>query len=78
MTLKQQEGYTMSIDEIKQLDITERIILVEEIWDSIAKEQQHISLSEYEKNILDKRLDTLESDMENLLSWDDMKANIRR
>jgi putative addiction module component (TIGR02574 family) len=68
----------MSIDEIKQLDITERIILVEEIWDSIAKEQQHISLSEYEKNILDKRLDTLESDMENLLSWDDMKANIRR
>jgi putative addiction module component (TIGR02574 family) len=30
----------MSIDEIKQLDISECILLVEEIWDSIAQEQE--------------------------------------
>ena len=39
----------MSIDEIKLLDISERIILVEEIWDSIAEEQENLTLSEYEK-----------------------------
>jgi len=39
----------MSIDEIKMLDITERIMLVEEIWDSIAKEQDSLALSDYEK-----------------------------
>ena len=67
----------MSIDEIKQLDITERIILVEEIWDSIAKEQDSVGLSEYEKSILDERLTSLESNSTNLMSWDEMKAKIR-
>ena len=67
----------MSIDEIKQLDITERIILVEEIWDSIAKEQDSVGLSEYEKSILDERLAALKSNSDNLMSWDEMKAKIR-
>jgi len=39
----------MNIDKIKKLDITERIMLVEDIWDSIAKEQDSVTLSEYEK-----------------------------
>jgi len=67
----------MSIDEIMQLDITERIILVEEIWDSIAKDQESIGLSEYEKDILDARLDALEKNPEDLLSWDQVKSQIR-
>jgi len=67
----------MSIDEIKQLDITERIILVEEIWDSIAKEQEHISLSAYEKEILDVRLASLENGTDTLMSWDELKSKIR-
>lgn len=67
----------MSIDEIKQLDITERIILVEEIWDSIAKEQESVGLSEYEKEVLDARLASLEKNPNNLMSWDDIKNKIR-
>ncbi len=67
----------MSIDEIKMLDITERIILVEEIWDSIAKEQDSVGLSEYEKSILDERLASLENHSDNLMSWGEMKAKIR-
>ncbi|MCF6245400.1 MAG: addiction module protein [Sulfurovum sp.] len=67
----------MSIDEIKQLDITERIILVEEIWDSIAKEQEHVSLSQYEKEILDARLASLENTTDTLISWDELKSKIR-
>jgi len=39
----------MSIDEIKLLDISERIILIGEIWDSIAEEQENLTLFEYEK-----------------------------
>ena len=67
----------MSIDEIKQLDITERILLVEEIWDSIAKEQENLGLSEYEKEILDTRLASLEENPNNLMSWDEMKRKLR-
>ena len=67
----------MSIDEIKQLDIIERIILVDEIWDSIAKEQEHVRLSEYEKEILDARLASLENATDALMSWDELKSKIR-
>jgi len=67
----------MSIDEIKMLDITERIILVEEIWDSIAKEQDSLALSDYEKKILDERLASLENDPTNLLSWNEIKKRVR-
>ena len=67
----------MSIDEIKMLDITERIILVEEIWDSIAKEQDSLALSDYEKKVLDERLASLENDPTNLLSWNEIKKRVR-
>lgn len=67
----------MSIDEIKQLDITERILLVEEIWDSIAKDQDNVGLSVYEKEVLDARLASLESDSNAHMSWDDIKDKIR-
>lgn len=67
----------MSIEEIKMLDISERIILVEEIWDSIAKEQENVGLSEYEKEVLDTRLASLKSDPDSLVSWDEIKNKIR-
>ncbi len=67
----------MSIDEIKQLDVTERILLVEEIWDSIANEQENVGLTAYEKEVLDHRLASLEKDTDTLLSWDEIKHKIR-
>ena len=67
----------MSIDEIKQLDITERILLVEEIWDSIAREQENVGVSEYEKEILDTRLALLEENSNTLMSWDEIKSKLR-
>ena len=39
----------MNIDKIKELDIVERIVLVEDIWDSIAKEQD--KLNQYELKV---------------------------
>lgn len=39
------------------LSIPERIQLVEDIWDSIAAENEAIELTEEEKRIIDKRLD---------------------
>jgi len=67
----------MSIDEIKQLDISERILLVEEIWDSIAQEQEHVGLSVYEKEVLDARLAAYKENSDQLISWDEIKNKFR-
>ena len=68
----------MNIDKIKKLDITERIMLVEDIWDSIAKEQDSVTLSEYEKKVLDERLKSHEKNPSDLISWDDIKSKLKR
>ena len=49
------------------LDITERIMLVEEIWDSIAKEQDGLALSDYEKKVLDERFSSLKNNSTNIV-----------
>ena len=67
----------MSIDEIKMLDITERILLVEEIWDSIAQEQDSLGLTDYEKKVIDERLASLKKNPNNLLSWNEIKNRVR-
>lgn len=45
---------------IKQLPIDERIRLVEDLWDSIASDQNALPLTQDQKNELDKRLDAYE------------------
>ncbi|HFU76575.1 MAG TPA: hypothetical protein ENK66_10060 [Arcobacter sp.] len=67
----------MSIDDIKMLDITERILLVEEIWDSIAQDQDNLGLTDYEKKVIDERLTLLKKNPNNLLSWDEIKNRVR-
>ncbi|MCY3625820.1 MAG: addiction module protein [Candidatus Dadabacteria bacterium] len=45
---------------LKNLPVDERIRLVEDLWDSIASDQNSISLSSAQKAELDKRLDAYE------------------
>jgi len=67
----------MSLDEIRALDISERILLVEEIWDTIAKEQDNVPLYVEEKEILDARLNHLKGNPNAQSSWAEMKERIR-
>ena len=41
--------------EINQLEFSEKLTLVEEIWDPIAQSNQELSLSQWQKQELDKR-----------------------
>ena len=44
------------LDDIKQLDITERIQLVEDLWDSVATRSSNFPITEAQKAELDRRL----------------------
>jgi putative addiction module component (TIGR02574 family) len=41
--------------QVKKLSLAERILLIEEIWDSIARENETFDLSEDQKKELDRR-----------------------
>lgn len=67
----------MSLDEIRALDVAERILLVEEIWDTIAQEQDVLPLNVSEKTMLDARLNALREDPHTQSSWEEMKERVR-
>ncbi len=48
--------------KLSKLPIDERIKLVEELWDSIAADQNALPLTDEQKAELDRRLDAYEAD----------------
>ena len=64
--------------KLKQLPVEERIKLVEDLWDSIAADQQALRLTAEQKAELDRRLDAYESDKNKGRLATDAVADIRR
>lgn len=61
--------------EIDKLSTKEKIVLVENLWDSIRSEISSKPLPESHKQELDKRQSTLDKD--NLLSLKDLKDRLK-
>lgn len=58
------------------LSIAERIILVQDIWDSIAAEQGDLALTESQKAELDRRLAEHLASPDEGKSWDQIKLRL--
>ena len=61
-------------EQAKKLSIPERIRLVEEIWDTIAHENESFELSDAQKRELDRRLESLRANPGQGRTWDEIKA----
>ncbi|MHB8455736.1 MAG: addiction module protein [Acidiferrobacterales bacterium] len=62
----------------QQLPLQERVKLVEDLWDSIAADQQALPLTAEQRAELDRRLDFYEVDQEPGRLATDVVAEIRR
>lgn len=67
----------VSVADILELPVQERIHLVEMIWESIAAFPQAIEVSPELKSELNARLAEFERDPEAGYSWDQVKAQIK-
>lgn len=61
--------------EIEKLNKSEKLLLVESLWDSIASEPKDVPLPEHHKTILDERLKTLDEDTEKGEPWSEFIKN---
>jgi len=68
---------TMKSLGIDQLSVAERILLVEEIWDSIADAPDEVPLTDAQRSELDRRLDAYEADPHAGSTWEEVKARLR-
>ena len=64
------------IPEISQMTTSEKILLLEDLWDEIAEEESNISVPRSHKNELDSRLKDYESNPGELLSLSELQARI--
>lgn len=65
-----------NLDEILKLSISERILIVEAIWDSIAAENREYKITDEELNILEERYEEYKANPSDVLTWDEVKKNI--
>lgn len=61
---------------LQELTNSEKILLAEELWDSVASNEQLFPITEEQKNILDKRLAKYSLDLDSGDSWQNVRNRI--
>ena len=61
------------LKQIKELSFNEKLILFEELRDSIISDPESVSLPDFHRTIIDERLKTFDEDKENGTSWGEFK-----
>lgn len=64
------------IEDLLKLSVSERIQLVEDLWDSIAAEQEHIPVPDGQKEELRRRLKEHEADPDSAIPWAEVRERL--
>jgi putative addiction module component (TIGR02574 family) len=67
----------INLAEILKLPVAERILLVEDIWDSIAAVPEALPLTEAQRRELDRRLEAYHRNPEIGSPWEEIKDRVR-
>ena len=59
---------------IDELDVADQLALVEEIWENIARHPDRLPLTEAQRQELDRRLARHDTHPEEVVPWDQAKA----
>jgi len=65
---------TALIKQINALSLSEKILLVEEIWDSIAIENEGFELTQTQREELDRRIKSYNENPNQGRSWEEIKS----
>jgi putative addiction module component (TIGR02574 family) len=63
---------------IDQLSVAQRILLVEEIWDTIAEQETDIPLTDAQRQDLERRIANYEANPKAGSTWEEVKARLRQ
>ena len=66
----------VQVSEILELSVSEKMRIVEEIWDSIAKNPESLPLTDEERAELDKRLHEYQENPTEGIEWNQLKMKL--
>ena len=64
----------MSIDEIKSLNVKERIILLNTIWESLEEEPSKVESPNWHKEVLEERIKKINNSKAIYISLEELKS----
>ncbi len=64
----------MSMDMIRKLDVKDRIILMNDIWESLESEGSSIESPSWHKDILEERVEKIKNAKVNFISLEKLKT----
>jgi putative addiction module component (TIGR02574 family) len=67
---------TTALRELEQLPVAERLLLVEDLWDSIARSAAAPTVSQWQKDELDRRRAEFAREPEAAVPWEEAKRSI--
>lgn len=67
---------TEELQEIEKLSISERLLLVEELWDSIAHSNVDVPMPQWQKQTLDNRKENYLNNPDSGTKWEEVKQSI--
>ncbi len=72
------EPMSVSIEEILNLSVKKRLELIEEIWDSIASNQEAIPLTSAQRRELDRRRSVHRADPSAAVPWTEVRSRLQK
>jgi putative addiction module component (TIGR02574 family) len=66
----------MSIAEIRQLPIAEKLQIMEAIWEDLRAQAEQVPVPSWHKKLLDDRRKAVEEGREEILEWDSIKDSL--
>ena len=66
----------MGIAEIHQLPLSDKLQIMEAIWDDLRSNAEAVLVPDWHKNLLDERRNVVEQGKEQVLEWDEVKDSL--
>jgi putative addiction module component (TIGR02574 family) len=66
----------MSIAEVRQLPLSEKLQIMEAIWEDLRAQAGQIPVPAWHKELLDERRKAVEEGREEILDWDSIKDSL--
>jgi hypothetical protein len=66
-----------AIDQIHQMPLREKLLVMEAIWDDISREEGNIEVPQWHKDTLDERERMLKDGKAQIIDWEEAKKQIK-
>ena len=66
----------IALEQIHQLPLREKLLVMEAIWDDISGEEQNLEVPQWHKEVLDERERLLAEGTAQFVDWEDAKRQI--